>query len=223
MAYKPLFGEGSSTFKKAQDQAALLRRDAKPVGGVNQTPVNPPASQAVSPVSGTEFSGSDGLPQQPTVPVTNTQAPVQQYVPAPQQATPPPQVPTQTLPAVQQHVTATPQTTAQQQNLLQPSVPMQVQQPAASPETQDDRREKRKRTLKGGMIILPGRMMASFSCKIRNESRGGVMLALPDAMLIPAEFYLIRDADPGNKVPCRVAWRQHDKLGVQFVSALVSP
>ena len=65
--------------------------------------------------------------------------------------------------------------------------------------------------------------MSSYACKIRNESRGGVMLVLSDAMLVPAEFYLVRDADPGHKIPCRVAWRGIGRIGVQFVAALSAP
>jgi len=111
-----------------------------------------------------------------------------------------------------------------------PPVQVPAQQPVAaiaSPQsgaqqsgTQEDRKEKRNRSLKGGLIILQGQMMSSFACKIRNESRSGVMLVLPDATRVPAEFYLVRDADPGHKVPCRVAWRSAERLGVKFVAAL---
>lgn len=92
--------------------------------------------------------------------------------------------------------------------------------PVAQTGNEEDRTERRKRTLKGGVIILPGHMRSSYACKIRNESNGGVMLALPNTAVIPNEFFLMRDSDPGRQTPCRVAWRTADKLGVQFVLAL---
>ena len=87
----------------------------------------------------------------------------------------------------------------------------------------EDRVARRARSLKGGVIILPGQMRSSYACKIRNESTTGVMLAIPNTMIIPDEFYLMRNSDPGRQTPCRVAWRTADKIGVEFVMQLTNP
>ena len=104
-----------------------------------------------------------------------------------------------------------------------PVAPVQVYQPEQQTGSEEDRQETRKRALKGGLIVLPGQMMSSYVCKIRNESSGGVMLALAEALMVPGEFYLIREADPSHKIPCRIAWREHDRLGVEFIVALSAP
>ncbi len=162
------------------------------------------------------------------------QAPVQQPPVQPVAVQMPPQPAAAQLPQAQspqpvmQYQTVAQQPVAQQSVAQQPlaappqqAAPLQQIQPQTGSE--EDRRENRKRALKGGMIILPGQMMSSFACKIRNESRGGVMLVLPDATRVPAEFYLIREADPGHKIPCRVAWREPERLGIEFVTALQAP
>ncbi|HFC04264.1 MAG TPA: hypothetical protein ENJ55_01045 [Rhizobiales bacterium] len=154
--------------------------------------------------------------------------PGQQAVPQPvaavvQQA-PGQQIPLQPAPGIQVPIQGQ-QISMQQAGVVAPTAPLaQAAEPyyPAQPATgsEDDRREARKRTLKGGMIVLRGQMMSSYACKIRNESSGGVMLVLADAHLVPPEFYLVRDADPGNKIPCRVAWREKGRLGAQFIPAL---
>lgn len=84
----------------------------------------------------------------------------------------------------------------------------------------EDRKQKRIRTLKGALIVLPGQMGSSYACKIRNQSRGGALVLVTNPSAIPDEIYLIWDADPGKKIPCRVAWRGHDRMGIEFVSQL---
>jgi len=143
------------------------------------------------------------------------------------------------------HSRPIPQTQVPQTPVPQTQVPqtpvshVPVQQPVASPAqpvvsphqevpdgqtgSKEERKEARKRTLKGGLIVLPGQMMSSYACKIRNESRGGLMLVVSDPMLLPSEFYLVRDADPGHKIPCCVAWRGIGRIGVQFIAALATP
>ncbi len=138
------------------------------------------------------------------------------------------------------HSRPIPQTQVPQTQVPQTPVShVPVQQPVASPTqpvvsshqevpdgqtgSKEERKEARKRTLKGGLIVLPGQMMSSYACKIRNESRGGLMLVVSDPMLLPSEFYLVRDADPGHKIPCCVAWRGIGRIGVQFIAALATP
>ena len=84
----------------------------------------------------------------------------------------------------------------------------------------EKRREARRRTLKGGVIVLPGQMSSTFAVRIRNESSGGVMLVLDNTAPIPREFYLVRDGDPGNFIPCQVRWRSINALGVKFIREL---
>ncbi len=143
--------------------------------------------------------------------------------------------PSAPIPQIQVPQTQVPQTQVPQT----PVSHVPVQQPVASPAqpvvsphqevpdgqtgSKEERKEVRKRTLKGGLIVLPGQMMSSYACKIRNESRGGLMLVVSDPMLLPSEFYLVRDSDPGHKIPCCVAWRGIGRIGVQFIAALAAP
>ena len=104
-----------------------------------------------------------------------------------------------------------------------PVVPKKPSAPPPAPvfpPENESRREKRHRTLKGAMIILPGQMMCSFACRVRNESSGGVMLVLDNGVTVPDEFYLMRDGDPGKRIPCQVRWRRMNAVGVQFVDRL---
>jgi len=87
----------------------------------------------------------------------------------------------------------------------------------------DNRIDKRRKVLKGATIIIPNKNQSlAFSCRIRNETSKGVQINIRNATSIPNEFYLMHDGDPGVQIPCRVAWRKMDKLGVQYIDQLSS-
>lgn len=227
MEERPLFGAGSKSSKRSQNQVAFLRPAATTDGRLHVNSQGLP--EQAPPIPSMPINGTKEMRQTP--PQVAQTVPVQQQVqpqvqPSIQQpvSQPPVQPPVQVA-QVAQPVAQAAQPVAQ---VAQPGSPEQ-QQPVAMAQTEipteqtgsaEDRVAKRHRTLKGGMVVLPGQMMSSYACKIRNESRGGVMLLLADAMLVPPEFYLIRDADPGNKIPCRIAWRGIGRIGVQFIAQL---
>jgi len=79
------------------------------------------------------------------------------------------------------------------------------------------RRSPRKRTLRGGRIIL-GNLTSTFECKMRNVSDSGALLMIDNAADIPDTFFVAIDFQPGRR-PCRVAWRKMNQLGVEFLDA----
>ncbi len=205
MDEKPLFGSGSNPSKRPAGQASSPVNSA----GAERRPLareNPPLPIPPGPQT------QQAVPPKPVPPTPVLQTPVPQ--------TPVPQAPVPPTPVLQ---TPVPQTPVPQTPVPQTPVPPALEVPTQQTGSPEDRKESRNRTLKGGLIVLPGQMMSSFACKIRNESRGGVMLVLDDVVRLPAEFYLIRTADPGHQVPCRVAWRGIGRVGVQFVAALSAP
>ncbi len=191
-----------------------------PLQQQNPLPVVPEINVGAPPVIAQQVPIAQVSVQQTPIQQQLGQVPVQQPTMAAVQPVSQVQEPQIPAPVPQAPV---PQATIQPVQFGQPVAPQQQMVPDQQTGSEEDRKEPRKRTLKGGLIVLPGQMMSSYACKIRNESRGGVMLVLSDSMQIPAEFYLVRDADPGHKIPCRVAWRGIGRIGAQFIAALSAP
>jgi hypothetical protein len=69
----------------------------------------------------------------------------------------------------------------------------------------------RARQLKAGSIIFNGAKCV-FTCTVRNVSNAGACLLVP-SLGVPAAFDLLVD---GVSRRCAVAWRQPDRIGVQY-------
>ena len=81
-----------------------------------------------------------------------------------------------------------------------------------------ERRElPRRRVLKGG-VITSKRLNFRAACTVRNLTARGARLTLPNASFVPLEFELT--LDDATVRPCRVIWRQSDKLGVAFQQSI---
>jgi hypothetical protein len=74
------------------------------------------------------------------------------------------------------------------------------------------RRAQRHRTLKAGKILLH-HGASVIDCTIKNLSPEGALIAVENAVTLPAEFDLEFD---GEKHHCTIAWRRIDRLGVKF-------
>jgi hypothetical protein len=80
---------------------------------------------------------------------------------------------------------------------------------------QDNKRAApRHRTLKGGLIVLPGKM-STFQCTIRNVSDTGAMIEMASTLGVPQRFTLRMD-DGGPDHEVTVSWRSDRRLGVHF-------
>jgi len=83
------------------------------------------------------------------------------------------------------------------------------------PQKEDDSRsEFRRRTLKSGKIIF-NNLQSILDCTIRNLSKTGCRIIVPNQADFPAEFELQL---PGSdeKFQCQVIWRKHHEAGVKF-------
>ena len=78
----------------------------------------------------------------------------------------------------------------------------------------DKRQTDRRRTYKGARIAFDGRR-ASIECLVRNLSETGACLAVESPLGIPEAFDLVLDSDDSSH-PCRVVWRDADRIGVAF-------
>ena len=78
---------------------------------------------------------------------------------------------------------------------------------------QERRQVQRVRTLKSGKIVID-REMSALDCIVRNLSPRGALLLVP-SIAVPDKFELILSAN-GTRHACRVAWRAHDRVGVEF-------
>lgn len=79
--------------------------------------------------------------------------------------------------------------------------------------TDDHRAAPRRRTLKGGKIVVNDGF-STFSCTVRNLSEGGALLIVPSVIGIPDTFVLTME--DGSRRQCTVVRRSTTDLGVQF-------
>jgi hypothetical protein len=78
----------------------------------------------------------------------------------------------------------------------------------------EQRRSPRQRSFKGGTISFG--TYPSVDCIIRNISDTGARLEVHGAAVIPDQFMLLIKPEL-LKRSCRVAWRDNQSIGVQFV------
>jgi hypothetical protein len=48
-------------------------------------------------------------------------------------------------------------------------------------------------------------------------SEGGARLSVTDMARVPNEFLLVLERDAPRGTSCRVAWRRHDQIGLEFI------
>jgi hypothetical protein len=70
----------------------------------------------------------------------------------------------------------------------------------------------RKVVLMSGAIELAD---STISCLISSMSISGAALEISHSEDIPERFNLFFKAD-GTRIPCRVAWRQDERIGIAF-------
>ena len=70
----------------------------------------------------------------------------------------------------------------------------------------------RKPVLMSGVIHFAG---GAINCLVRDMSISGAALDVAELLDIPERFNLVLKAD-GTLIPCRVVWRQHQRIGVSF-------
>jgi hypothetical protein len=78
----------------------------------------------------------------------------------------------------------------------------------------DRRRTPRMRAFKGGKIEF-NRHWPAVDCVVRNLSKAGALLELPDDSNTTLEFSLVFTMSNETRA-CRQVWRQGRSLGVQF-------
>ena len=78
---------------------------------------------------------------------------------------------------------------------------------------EERRRVPRQRTLKSARIVIDPQM-PELECVVRNLSPEGALLLVP-SLAVPGRFDLILSTSRTRQT-CKVAWRAHDRVGVQF-------
>lgn len=81
-------------------------------------------------------------------------------------------------------------------------------------EHNDKRNAPRKRVLKGATIAFNDRA-STISCSVKDISDTGARLRISKGVAVPSRFDLIIEVD-GVEVPCTVAWRKGEEIGVTF-------
>ena len=77
----------------------------------------------------------------------------------------------------------------------------------------ESRQSPRRRTLKNGRIVFNSRN-STIDCTVRNLSKNGALLLLPNIAGIPDDFELHID---GESHATHVVWRSHGQLGVTWI------
>jgi len=80
--------------------------------------------------------------------------------------------------------------------------------------TDENRHTQRRRTLKGGRIVLNDGF-STFDCTIRNMSESGAKLVVASILGIPQRFQLA--LDDGRHFDCDAVWRTETEIGVRFL------
>lgn len=76
-----------------------------------------------------------------------------------------------------------------------------------------DRRRSPRRSSDMSGVIVVGAAKQRLPCVVRNISDGGAKLEIFELSSIPLHFELLVD---GKLIACRLAWRGHRELGVEF-------
>ena len=79
---------------------------------------------------------------------------------------------------------------------------------------EEQREERRNRTLLGGKIILNSDA-SIIDCLVRNKSGSGCQIIVEHQSGIPEEFEL-KISTTGERFHAKVAWRRGDKMGLTF-------
>ena len=77
----------------------------------------------------------------------------------------------------------------------------------------ESRAAPRKTVLMSGAIEFAG---STINCLIRNLSISGAALEVVSPPDIPERFDLVFRVDDGTHIPCRLIWRQGERIGVAF-------
>jgi hypothetical protein len=70
----------------------------------------------------------------------------------------------------------------------------------------------RKPVLMSGAIQFAG---CAINCLVRDMTISGAALDIAESHDIPERFNLVFKAD-GTLIPCRIVWRQRERIGVAF-------
>jgi hypothetical protein len=89
------------------------------------------------------------------------------------------------------------------------------------PGSDEHRRERRQRVLKGGTIIT-GTQNSEVSCTLRNQNDGGAELKVSPESRIPDHFLLYVPVD-GVAYRAEVRWRRNERIGVRFTGTEPKP
>ena len=81
-------------------------------------------------------------------------------------------------------------------------------------EAPDRRRSRRRRVIKGALIVFPG-SFSTITCLILDESDSGARLRPTDTLSCPKQFIL--KPSMGAERDCEVAWRRGTDLGVRYL------
>jgi len=83
-------------------------------------------------------------------------------------------------------------------------------------QSDENRSELRRRTLKGGKIIFNDQQSV-LDCTIRNLSKTGCRIIVANQIDIPSDFELHLPGS-GEKYQCQIIWRKQLEAGVKFKS-----
>jgi PilZ domain-containing protein len=73
----------------------------------------------------------------------------------------------------------------------------------------------RTRVLRNAEIMIDERAAAKVQCTLQDLTNTGASLTLASTYKVPDTFELTFDQGRSRR-PCRVKWRTHDRLGIEF-------
>ena len=82
---------------------------------------------------------------------------------------------------------------------------------------EDERRERRRKVLKGGTIRFNGGYGA-MQCRLRNVTSCGALLEFGETLGVPAHFDLQVGGEPASR-RARAVWRDSTRVGIAFEAA----
>lgn len=97
---------------------------------------------------------------------------------------------------------------------IEPPVEPQIEPPTCEPQGSNRRQHKRVKTIKTAEIIHEH---GTADCVILNMSDGGAGLRLPHNFLDCPTTFTLR-LESGRCRQCRMCWRDHDHIGVEYIA-----
>jgi PilZ domain len=72
----------------------------------------------------------------------------------------------------------------------------------------------RARMLRAGKIVFNNKSSV-IDCMVRNLSRSGACLLVPNVIGVPSTFELLIEGEDASR-PCKMIWNDRNRIGIEF-------